>query len=51
MPGVRNRIRTTGPRNCYDACGIVAIHRDGAIAKIVGDPGHPVSQSTSVHGV
>ncbi|MFQ5958785.1 MAG: molybdopterin-dependent oxidoreductase, partial [Alphaproteobacteria bacterium] len=44
MPGVRDHIRTTCPRDCYDACGIVAIRRGGAITKVVGDPEHPVSR-------
>ena len=36
-------IRTTCPRDCYDACGIVVIKRDGRITKVLGDPDHPVS--------
>ena len=34
MPGVREHVRTTCPRDCYDACGIVAIKRGGAGAVI-----------------
>ncbi len=37
-------IRTTCPRDCYDACGIAVIKRGDAITKVVGDPGHPVSR-------
>jgi len=44
MPGVREHVRTTCPRDCYDACGIVAIKRGGAITKLLGDPDHPVSR-------
>ena len=33
-------VRTTCPRDCYDACGIVAELRDGHIKRIVGDPEH-----------
>ena len=33
-------VRTTCPRDCYDACGIVAIVRDGRISKVLGDPTH-----------
>jgi anaerobic selenocysteine-containing dehydrogenase len=44
MPGVREHVHTTCPRDCYDACGIVAIKRGGAITKLLGDPDHPVSR-------
>ena len=44
MPGAKDHIRTTCPRDCYDACGIVVIRRGGAITKVVGDPEHPVSR-------
>jgi anaerobic selenocysteine-containing dehydrogenase len=37
-------VRTTCPRDCYDACGIAVIVKDGAIAKVLGDPDHPVSR-------
>jgi anaerobic selenocysteine-containing dehydrogenase len=37
-------IRTTCPRDCYDSCGIAVVRRDGAIAKVLGDPDHPVSR-------
>ena len=37
-------IRTTCPRDCYDACGIaVAKSADGRI-KVLGDPEHAVSR-------
>ena len=37
-------IRTTCPRDCYDACGmVVKIAEDGAI-NVVGDPDHSVSR-------
>ncbi len=44
MPGAKDHIRTTCPRDCYDTCGIVVIRRGGAITKVVGDPEHPVSR-------
>ena len=44
MPGKREHVRTTCPRDCYDACGIVAIKRSGVVTKILGDPEHPVSR-------
>ena len=44
MPGVREYVRTTCPRDCYDACGIIAIKRSGVITKLLGDPDHPVSR-------
>ncbi len=35
---------TTCPRDCYDACGIAVVKRDGAIRHVRGDPDHPVSR-------
>ena len=37
-------IRTTCPRDCYDACGIVVVKRDGVIAHVRGDRDHPVAR-------
>jgi anaerobic selenocysteine-containing dehydrogenase len=37
-------IKTTCPRDCYDACGIVVARKDGVIAKVLGDPDHEVSR-------
>lgn len=37
-------VRTTCPRDCYDSCGIAVVRRDGQIAKVLGDPAHPVSR-------
>ena len=37
-------IRTTCPRDCYDACGVlVKTSADGTI-NVVGDPDHDVSR-------
>ena len=37
-------IRTTCPRDCYDACGVlVKISADGTV-NVVGDPDHDVSR-------
>jgi anaerobic selenocysteine-containing dehydrogenase len=36
--------KTTCPRDCYDACGIVVIKRDGEVTKVLGDPEHPVAR-------
>jgi anaerobic selenocysteine-containing dehydrogenase len=36
-------IRTTCPRDCYDACGIVVVRRDSRL-HVRGDPDHPVSR-------
>jgi anaerobic selenocysteine-containing dehydrogenase len=41
-PGVE-LIRTTCPRDCYDACGIVVVKRRGE-TRVLGDPEHPVSR-------
>src|SRR5439155_9957452 len=37
-------IRTTCPRDCYDACGIVVVKRAGVIAHVRGDRDHPVAR-------
>jgi anaerobic selenocysteine-containing dehydrogenase len=37
-------VLTTCPRDCYDACGISVVKRDGAIRHVRGDPDHPVSR-------
>ena len=44
MPGDKEVLKTTCPRDCYDACGIVAIRRGGRITRVLGDPDHPVSR-------
>ena len=44
MPDDKTILRTTCPRDCYDACGIVVIKRGERIVKVLGDPGHPVSR-------
>jgi anaerobic selenocysteine-containing dehydrogenase len=41
---VKTVIRTTCPRDCYDSCGIAVVKRGDAIAKVLGDPDHPVSR-------
>ncbi len=40
----REIIRTTCPRDCYDACGIVVTKRGGVITKVLGDAEHEVSR-------
>lgn len=37
-------VRTTCPRDCYDACGILVVKRDGEIVRVKGDPAHPISR-------
>jgi len=37
-------IRTTCPRDCYDACGVEVAVRDGRIRHVRGDRAHPVSR-------
>ena len=39
-------IRTTCPRDCYDACGIHVVRRGGVILKVMGDPAHPHNRGT-----
>jgi anaerobic selenocysteine-containing dehydrogenase len=38
------KILTTCPRDCYDACGIEVVRHDGAIRRVRGDRSHPVSR-------
>ena len=44
MPGEKEVLKTTCPRDCYDACGIVAIKRGGVVTRVLGDPDHSVSR-------
>jgi anaerobic selenocysteine-containing dehydrogenase len=37
-------IRTTCPRDCYDACGIAVVKRADGLVKVLGDPEHAVSR-------
>lgn len=37
-------VRTTCPRDCYDACGVVVALRDGVVRHVRGDPDHHVSR-------
>lgn len=37
-------IKTTCPRDCYDACGIVVNKRNGVIANVLGDEDHAVAR-------
>jgi anaerobic selenocysteine-containing dehydrogenase len=37
-------ILTTCPRDCYDACGVAVVKRDGRVRHVRGDPSHPVSR-------
>jgi anaerobic selenocysteine-containing dehydrogenase len=39
-------IRTTCPRDCYDACGIMVSTRGGRAVRVAGDREHPVSRGT-----
>ena len=40
----RIHIKTTCPRDCYDACGMVAVVDDGKLRRILGDPDHHVAR-------
>ncbi len=37
-------VRTTCPRDCYDACGVLVGIEDGRVKHVRGDPGHHVSR-------
>ncbi|MDB5620385.1 molybdopterin-dependent oxidoreductase [Tardiphaga sp.] len=41
---IQDIVKTTCPRDCYDACGIAVVRKDGKIAKVLGDPDHAVSE-------
>lgn len=36
--------KTACPRDCPDACGLVATIEDGQVVKLQGDPDHPITQ-------
>ncbi|MBO9532342.1 MAG: molybdopterin-dependent oxidoreductase [Solirubrobacteraceae bacterium] len=40
----RSVVRTTCPRDCYDACGILVIRDPEGIHAVRGDPDHPISR-------
>jgi anaerobic selenocysteine-containing dehydrogenase len=44
MAATDELVRTTCPRDCYDACGAIVVRRAGAIHAVRGDPEHPVSR-------
>ncbi len=44
MADAKTIIRTTCPRDCYDACGIAVVKREDGLVKVLGDPDHPVSR-------
>jgi anaerobic selenocysteine-containing dehydrogenase len=44
MPGDKEILKTTCPRDCYDGCGIAVIKRGGKITKVLGNPDHPTSR-------
>jgi anaerobic selenocysteine-containing dehydrogenase len=44
MPGTKEIVLTTCPRDCYDGCGIAVVKRGGRITKVLGDPNHPTSR-------
>ncbi|MBD0335912.1 MAG: molybdopterin-dependent oxidoreductase, partial [Cyanobacteria bacterium Co-bin13] len=44
MSDSKTVIRTTCPRDCYDACGMVVVKRQNEIVRVKGDPDHPVSR-------
>ena len=39
-------IKTTCPRDCYDACGIRVVREGGAVLRVTGDSDHPVSRGS-----
>lgn len=43
MSDEKSVVKSTCPRDCYDACGISVLVRDGAVHKVLGDRDHHVS--------
>ena len=41
-----SRIKTTCPRDCYDACGLIAVKENGVIRRVMGDPDHAIARGT-----
>ncbi|TMJ39039.1 MAG: dehydrogenase [Alphaproteobacteria bacterium] len=37
-------VKTTCPRDCYDACGITVTRKNGIIANVLGDKDHAISR-------
>ena len=46
MPETLQTIKTTCPRDCYDACGIHVVREGDIVLKVMGDPTHPVNRGT-----
>ncbi|HLO77416.1 MAG TPA: molybdopterin-dependent oxidoreductase [Magnetospirillum sp.] len=44
MTAEKEVIRTTCPRDCYDACGIVVVKRRGEVTRVLGDPDHHMTR-------
>ena len=44
MRAARKTIKTTCPRDCYDACGMKVLIEDGRVRKVSGDRDHLVSR-------
>ncbi len=44
MAPQKSHLRTTCPRDCYDACGIVVLKQGDQIVKVLGDPAHPIAR-------
>ena len=44
MADTKTVIRTTCPRDCYDACGIAVAKRADGLVKVLGDPDHAVAR-------
>jgi anaerobic selenocysteine-containing dehydrogenase len=42
----RESIRTTCPRDCYDACGLIVMKENGEITRVRGDVEHPVNRGS-----
>ncbi len=42
----RDFVKTTCPRDCYDACGVLVVRENGRIRKVLGDPDHHVARGS-----
>jgi len=46
MAATNTVIKTTCPRDCYDACGMTVIMGEAGIEKVTGDPDHPFTRGS-----
>ena len=45
----KRRVVTSCTRDCPNTCGLIATVQDGRLIKLLGDPGHPLTNGVSCH--